>query len=765
MTSVGKPIPRVEDAKLLRGTSEFLDDVEVPGALHAVFVRSHAAHAELTGLDLEAAREAPGVVAAFGGAELGLAPLTPPIENPDAVQTPRPLLASERVRFVGEPLAVVVATSRYLAEDAAELVGIELDDLEPVVDPRRACEPGGPLLYEGSNVLYDTSFEGGLVDEAFAEAAIVVERDFRNPRYAAAPMEGRGAMAVPDGDGLLVWASSQAPHRLAEVTATLLGLEPEQVRVRCSDVGGGFGQKAHAYPEEILVAWLARKLGQPVGWVEDRSENLLTGSHARDQVLTVRAAADAEGRLLALDADVVCDTGAYGVFPHGHILEALGTPAMLPGPYKLPAYRFRSRSVATNKAPEGAYRGVGLPVSAFVHERLMDILAAEVGIDPAEIRRRNLLRSEELPHTTLTNQRYDSGDYPAALEQALERIGYEELGEWCEEARAEGRLVGVGISCYVEYSAVNSKVFQGRGMVGIPGIDGAHVEIQADGTVALWTTIPAIGQGVATTFAQLVAAELGLEPDQVEVRNADTGVATLVGTGAFASRSAIAGGGAIAAAASELRRRLQEDTAPRLGLEPGQLRVRNGRVEADLPGQQSSAAVSFAELVAEEPEERYRVSGQFDPPQIAYPYATHACLVEVDPETGGFEILRYVIVEDCGKVINPMIVEGQIHGATAQGIGGSALEQLVYGEDGQLLTASFMDYLLPTAADLPRFEIGHLEHPAPDSPGGAKGVGEGGTLAPPGALANAVSAALGRELNALPLTPEVLRQPELAPVA
>jgi carbon-monoxide dehydrogenase large subunit len=567
-------------------------------------------------------------------------------------------------------------------------------------------------------------------------------------------MECRGAIAIPDGDGVQMWASSQAPHRLAEVTADILGLPRDAVRVICPEVGGGFGQKAHAYPEEILVAWLALQLGRPVSWVEDRSENLLSASHARDQSLRIRAAVDGEGKLLALDADVVCDTGAYGVFPHGHILEALGTPAMLPGPYKLSAYRYRSRSVATNKAPEGAYRGVGLPVSAFVHERLMDIIAGEVGIDPAEIRRRNLLRAEELPHTTLTNQRYDSGDYPAALEGALEKIGYAELDGWCADARAEGRLVGVGISSYVEYTAINSKIFQGRGMVGIPGCDGARVELSEDGTPQLWTTIPAIGQGTATTFAQLLAAELGLEPDEVEVRHSDTGVGNLHGTGAFASRSAVSGGGAIAAAAAELRGRLREDAAAALGVEQDGLVVAGGRVSAADGG----ASIACVDLVRRQPPDRYRVSGSFDPPHLAYPYATHVCLVEVDAETGGLEILRYVIVEDCGKVINPLIVEGQIHGATAQGIGGTTLESLVYSEDGQLVTGSLMDYLLPTAADIPSFEIGHLEHAAPGSPGGVKGVGEGGTLAPPGALANAVSAALGEEFNSLPLAPEQLRR-------
>ena len=758
----GAPLRRREDPPLLRGEAEYIADVEAPGALHAAFVRSPAPHAELRGIDLQAALDAPGVRGAFAFSDLGLDPLTPPMENPDARTVPRPLLADDRVRFVGEPLAVVVADNPYLAEDAAELVGFELEPLGPVVDPVAACEPGGPLLFEGSNVLYDSRFEGGEVDAAFEEAAIVVEREFRNPRYSPAPMEGRGALAIPAPDGVLIWTSSQAPHRLAEVTAALLGLEPDSVRVRCSDVGGAFGQKAHAYPEEILVAWLAVRLGRPVRWIEDRAENLLAACHARDQALTIRAAADGEGRLLALDADVICDQGAYGVFPHGHILEALGTPAILPGPYKLGAYRFRSRSVATNKSPEGAYRGVGLPVSAFVHERLMDIIAGELALDPAEIRRRNLLRPEDMPHLTLTNQRYDSGDYPAALEAALDKFGYAEMREQVEAMRAEGRQVGIGISSYVEYTAINSKVFQGRGMTGIPGSDGAHLALELDGRLSLWTTMPAIGQGSDTTFAQLVAEAFATSPDEVDVHRSDTGVGQLQGTGTFASRSAVAGAGAIARAADELKERLRTDAAPLLRCRPEDLEVAAGAVRVRGA---ADAGIALAELVADRPPERYRVSSSFDPPNLAYPYATHVCLVEVDAETGGLEILRWVIVEDCGRVINPIIVEGQIHGATAQGIGGTTLEQMVYGEDGQLLTSSFMDYLLPTASDIPNFEVGHLETPAPGDHGGAKGVGEGGTLAPPGAIANAVSAALGREINQLPLAPEVLRAAALSPQA
>jgi aerobic carbon-monoxide dehydrogenase large subunit len=720
------------------------------------FLRSPAAHARIVSVDASAARALPCVLAAFTAADVPLAPLQAPIENEDAFSPPRPLLADEKVRFVGEPIAVVLAESAYAAEDAVELIGLELEPLDPVVDPVAACDPASPRLHEGaSNVLYDSRFEAGDVDRAFADAAVVIERDFRNPRYCATPIEGRGVLAAPRGDGVTLWSSSQGPHRLATIAARLLGLRESAVRVVCPDVGGAFGQKAHVYPEELLAAWSATRVRRPVRWIEDRAENLLASSHARDQRLRVRVAADADGRLLAIDADVICDTGAYGVFPHGHILEALGTPAMIPGPYRLQSYRYRARSVATNKAPEGAYRGVGLPVSAFVHERVMDVLAGELGIDRAEIRRRNLVRADDMPYVTVTNQRYDSGDYVQALERALEIAGYEGFAAEQRAARRQGRLLGLGISCYVEYTAINSRVFQGRGMVGIAGFDGAHLAVSDDGRVTVWTTMPAIGQGSETTFAQLVADELGVDADRVTIARSDTSVGTLHGTGTFASRSAVSGAGAVLQAGAEVRRRLLEDAGERLEIDPGDLEIEGGAVQ--VVGS-PSRSLSFGELVAKAGDpDRYRVSAQFDPPALAYPYATHVCVVEVDAGTGRVAILRYVIVEDCGTVINPVIVEGQIHGATAQGIGGALFEELVYGEDGQLLTASLMDYLVPTASELPAFEVDHLAIPAPDSPIGAKGVGEGGTLAPPGALANAVADALGHELNELPLRPELVR--------
>jgi carbon-monoxide dehydrogenase large subunit len=750
---IGRPLLRLEDRPLLTGSGRFIDDIVLPGMMHVRFVRSPAAHAEILALDLEAARAVPGVTGVFVAADLGLSPLHPRIENPHATSPPRPLLAERVVRFVGEPIVAIVARSPYGAEDAAGLVGLSFAPLEVVADTLEA-EAAVPLHAESSNVLLDSTLDAGEVDAAFASADVVIERSFRNPRYSAMPIEPRGVVAAPDGEGIRVWSSSQVPHILADVIAELLGLARERVRVLVPDIGGGFGQKAHAYPEEIIVAALALRLQAPIKWIEDRSENLMASSHARDQQVHVRVAADALGRLLAIDADVTCDTGAYGVYPHGHLLEALGTAAMIPGPYRLAHYRARSRSVATNKCPEGAYRGVGLPVSAFVHERIMDVLAGVVGVDRAEIRRRNLIGTDELPYTTVSHQRYDSGDYALALARALEAVDFDAFPEEQRRARSDGRLLGLGIASYVEYSGLGSAVFSGRGMVGIPGWDRAWIALDENGGATVNTTLPSMGQGLATTFAQLTAAALALEPESVRVERPDTAAGAGGGTGTFASRSAITGGGAIGVAADELIQRLLADAADQLEVAVDDLELRAGRV--GVKGSPSQE-VAYGEIVAANPA-RFRAEGMFDPERTAYPYATHVCTVEVDPETGAVTLLRYVVAEDCGRIINPQIVAGQAHGAVAQGIGGALLEAMHYDEDGQLLTASLMDYLVPTASDLIALELDHLQIPAPESPGGVKGVGEGGTLAPAAAIANAVSDALGVELNELPLTPERVRR-------
>jgi carbon-monoxide dehydrogenase large subunit len=431
---------------------------------------------------------------------------------------------------------------------------------------------------------------------------------------------------------------------------------------------------------------------------------------------------------------------------------------MIPGPYSLRNYRFRSRAVTTNKCPEGAYRGVGLPVSAFVHERVMDVLAAELGMDRAEMRRRNFVAPADLPYLSVTNQRYDSGDYALALSRALDAIGYGDFPERQSSARRDGKLLGLGIASYVEYAGMGSATFHGRGMVAIAGNDRAWMRVEPDGTIAVWTTLPAIGQGVDTTFAQMTAAALGTEPDAIRVERSDTAAGPGGGTGTFASRSAVAGGGAIAIAGRELRERLLADAAERLEVSPGDLEISGRRVAVK---GSPSRGVDLAELAALSPE-RTRAEASFDPPLPTYPYASHACIVEVDAETGAVQLLSYVVAEDCGTIVNPLIVEGQAHGAVAQGIGGTLYEAIVYDEAGQMTTASLMDYLVPTAMELPYVELDHLEIPAPDSQDGVKGVGEGGTLAPPGAIANAVSNALGVELNELPLTPERVRTAALA---
>jgi carbon-monoxide dehydrogenase large subunit len=429
---------------------------------------------------------------------------------------------------------------------------------------------------------------------------------------------------------------------------------------------------------------------------------------------------------------------------------------MIPGPYRLERYRARSRAVRTNKCPEGAYRGVGLPVSVLVHERLMDALAGELELDRAEVRRRNLIAPEELPYTSVSHHRYDSGDYALALERALQAIAYGEFPAEQRRARGQGRLIGLGIASYVEYTAIGSAVFQGRGMVGIPGVDRAWLTLDEDGKFTVTTTMPSIGQGLATTFAQLAADALGVSPSSVRVIQPDTAMGHGEGTGTFASRTAVSGGGAIRAGAEELTRRLLDAAGEQLEAAIADLELRDGYV--GVKGS-PSRQVGFGELAAARSagHGRYRVEGVFDPPTTMYPYATHTCVVEVDPESGHLTILRYAVAEDCGRIINPLVVEGQAHGAVAQGIGGALYESVVYDDQGQLLTGSLMDYLVPTAAELVGLELEHLEIPAPESPNGAKGVGEGGTLAPAAVLANAVSNALGVELNELPLTPERVR--------
>ncbi|HET8757822.1 MAG TPA: xanthine dehydrogenase family protein molybdopterin-binding subunit [Solirubrobacteraceae bacterium] len=749
--ALGARLLRVEDRPLLAGDGRFVDDVHVEGALEAAFVRSPVAHGRLVSAGVDGLLDLDGVEAVLTAADLGLGALEPPNVNPGVSPPAQPVLATGAVRFAGEPIAVIFARDRYVAEDARDAARPEIDELEPLVDPRRAIAADAPQIHEGhSNLVVDTAQEAGDVDAAFAAAGVVVERTFRTPRHSAMPIEGRGVVAVPDGRGLRIWSSSQVPHKLRLLIAELLALDPADVRVISPDVGGGFGVKAHVYPEEVVLAAAALRLGRPVKWVEDRVENLASAAHARKQEVTVRAAMSGDGELLALDVDMLCDQGAYGPYPHGVSLEALTTSGMLPGPYRLRDFRVRARTALTNTAPTGAYRGVGFVIATFVHERLMDVLAREVGLDPAEVRRRNLIRADEMPYTSATRQPYDNGDYARALETALERIGYADFAARRRAAAANGRRLGLGVACYVEPTGMNSRVFEMRGMIGIEGVDSAHVEMDGDGRLRVWTTTPSIGQGTTTTMAQLAAEALGVEPSAITIEHCDTGAAELKGTGTFASRSAASAGGAVTGACTTIRERLIEDAAGRLEAAEHDLEIVDGEVRVVGSPQ---TGVAIGELAAADPD-RYRLSTTFDPPQTVYPYATHACMVSVDEETGAVAIERYVIAEDCGRIINPVIVEGQVHGATAQGVGGALYERHDYDEDGQLRTASLLDYLVPTAVEVPALELLHLELPTDVNATGVKGVGEGGTIGSAAAVANAVSDALGREFNAFPIGPE-----------
>jgi aerobic carbon-monoxide dehydrogenase large subunit len=748
--AIGRRILRMEDRPLLTGGARFVDDIDLDGMLEAAFVRSPVAHGTLLDAGVGDLAGTAGVEAAFAAADLGLGPLVPPNANPAVSPPPQPVLAGGKVRFAGEPIAVVIAGDRYTAEDARDAAVPEIEDLEALVDPWRAIADGAVQIHEGrDNLVVDTGFDTGDVDEALDAADVVVERTLRTPRLSALPIEGRAVVAVPEDGGVLMWSSSQVPHKVRQALCEILELEPEKVRVITPDVGGGFGVKAHVYPEEVVLAAVAMRLGRPVKWVEDRAENLSASTQARKQELQIRAGMSSAGELLALDVDMVCDQGAYGAYPHGVSLEAMTTSGMLPGPYRLTNYRARVRTALTNTSPQGAYRGVGFVIAAFAHERMIEVLAREAGLDPAEVRRRNLIGVDEFPYVSATKQPYDNGDYGRALETALERIGYEDIAERKRSA-APGRRLGLGLACYVEPTGMNSHVFQMRGMIGIEGFDSAHVTAEEDGRFRVWTTTPAIGQGTATTMAQLAAEALGVDPELVTVEYSDTGAAELKGTGSFASRSAASAGGAVIAAGTTIRERLLEDAAERLEAARTDLEIADGAVRVvGSPG----ASVPVAELVAAAPD-RFRFSATFDPPQTVYPYATHACLVSVDEETGEVEVERYVVVEDCGRLINPIIVEGQVHGAVAQGLGGALYEAHDYDSEGQLRTASLLDYVVPGATEIPEVELMHLELPTPVTETGVKGVGEGGTIAPAAAIANAVGDALGTEFNSFPVRPE-----------
>jgi carbon-monoxide dehydrogenase large subunit len=660
-----------------------------------------------------------------------------------------------------------VARSRYLAEDAAELIEVEYEPRRPVVTVEDALAPDAPAIHDElpDNLYVDESKEFGSVDDQRAGAAVVVEGTFRTQRSAAAPLECRGALAEYDpGNGrFTAWVSSQIPHVARYGLAACLQVPEDRVRLICPDVGGGFGNKASLDPELVVVAALARALGRPIKWLEDRRENLLASSHGQEERVWLRLSADRDGRFRTLESDIVLNGGAYSIFPDTPLNEALNCASCIVGPYKLEHYRYRAQATVTTTCPHGPYRGVARPAANFAMERLVDILARRLGMDPIELRRRNLLKAEDFPYRTVTGLERDSGTYVEALDLAVEKLGYRDLKARQAALRGEGRLVGVGVACFAEECAVGTARRMPRKLYSIAGYDGATVRFDIHGRVAIFTSAAPSGQGHETALAQLAADELGVDPADITVRAADTEL-TPYGMGSTGSRTAVSSGGAVIVAARKLKEKLLVLGAHLLEEALDNVAIRHGAVYS-LPDPERAVSIRHLAWVAYRREGSVppgfepglEAVGFYDPPSHGVSSnSTHAVAVEIDPRTGAVKILRYVVVEDTGRMINPAIVEGQVKGGVAQGIGKALLEDVVYDREGQLLNANFADFLMPTAAEVCPIDVLHLESPSPLTLGGMKGCGESGLIGTPAAVGNAIVDALegAVEVFEIPYTPE-----------
>jgi carbon-monoxide dehydrogenase large subunit len=736
--------------------------------LAVAFLRSAHAHARLGAVDARGALAAPGVVAVLTGEEAAgrARPIRAELSAPGYKATSWPVLARVKVRFVGEPVAAVVASDRYRAEDALDRIRVRYEPLPAVTDVERSMRPDAPRLHDEltDNVLFHARFDNGQTDAAFDEAEIRFGATFRHGRSAGVPLEARGIVAEPDPatGGLTVWASTQTPHILRSGLAESLGLAESRIRVLVPDVGGGFGPKLHLFPEDVAVCLLALGLGRPVKWAETRSENLLAGAHAREHANTIEVAARRDGTILGFRATLLCDVGAYSMYPITAALEPVTSAGMIPGPYRIRGLRYDTYAVATNKCPTGAYRGVGMALATFVRERMVDMLARRLGLDSAEVGRRNFVLAHEFPYTTASGLVFDSGSPTESLERLLQVSGYDALRQG-QATRTGPTRRGIGIASYTEFTGMGAAAFRRRGMVHVPGYDAATVRVEPSGEARAFVSTVSQGQGHRTALAQVLADELGLRMEEVSIVAGDTERCP-PGSGAFASRSMVAAGGALVLAARRVREKVLAIAAHLLEAAPEDLALTQGEIAVrGVPSRRLTvrdvARVAYRPATTTLPaglEPGLEATQVYDPPPATFSNGAHLAVVDVDVETGRVEVLRHVVVEDCGRAINPMLVEGQIHGAVAQGIGDALHEELVYDSDGQPLTASLMDYHLPTAAEVPSIEIAHVETLPPVTVAGFKGMAEGGTIGAAAAVANAVAdalAPLGVEVRELPLTP------------
>jgi carbon-monoxide dehydrogenase large subunit len=767
---VGASIKRREDPKLVTGTGRYVDDISQTAVLQMHVVRSTEAHARILGIDTSRAKEADGVVAVYTGKDLKPefgAPLPVTVcFVPDKKYPNHYPIAFDKVNYVGEPVAIVVASSRAAAEDAGERIEIRYESLPPVTDLEKAIERDAPVIHEelGSNLSYDTKFAAGDIEAAFKEADVRIKQRLQQQRLIPIAVETRGVLADfrPFENKLTVYSSTQIPHFVKVFEAVILGIPESNVRVVAPEVGGGFGSKIRVYPEEILTALASKKLGRPVKWIEDRNENVKATHHGRSQIWDVEIAAKKDGTVLGVRATQWLDLGAYcsqfGTFQVLGVLVAQGA-------YRLKAFDGRAVGVFTNRTPTDAYRGAGRPEATFVIERVMDLVARETGVDPVEVRRKNFVREEDQPFTTLLGLTYDSGDYTVTLDKALEIVDYKGLRREQADKRKQGKYLGIGLSTYIEICGLGpAAVTQANTGVSLWGMSVVNVHFTGKATVIIGSSPH--GQGHETTYAQVAADVLGIPVEDIDVVHGDTAIGPM-GMDTYGSRSTALDGNAVHISAMKVQEKAKKIAAHLLEAAEGDIVYENGK--AFVKGTPSKA-VTIQEIAVATFQTNRLPKGMeggleattfFDPTNFVWPFGAHIAVVEVDAETGATRLLRYVAVDDCGTRINPMVVDGQLHGGIAQGIGQALFEEAVYDEAGQLRTGSLVDYLVPTAADLPSFELEATVTPSPVNPLGTKGIGEAGTIASSAAVINAVVDALapfGVKDVSMPATPEKVWQ-------
>ena len=741
---VGSRVKRREDPRLITGSATYVDDIDLPRMTHMAVVRSEHAHARLAGVDVSRARSMPGVLLVMTAEDVPI-PSMPGVPVDPEKAPAHPPLATEKVRHVGDPIAVVIAESRYQARDAAEVVEVSYETLPAVVDAERAIEADAPLIHDNieRNVAYYWNVQSGDVDGALARAPVTIKQKMISQRLMGVPLEARAVLADyrPGQDMLTVWCATQVPHLMRANLAALLGLPEQMLRVIAPEVGGGFGVKAELYAEDVLVILASQRLGRPVKWIESRSENFQNTVQGRGQIAEYELGADRDGRVLGLRARITADLGAYlQVFT---ALVPTFSGLMVPGIYDITNLDMQITGVFTNKTATAAYRGAGRPEATYYIERMMDILADELGIDPVEVRRRNFIKPEQFPYTTASGLTYDSADYEKTTQKCLEMLGYDELCREREQKRSQGIVTGIGVSTWTEVCGFAPSAL----MPGTGGWEYALVKVERTGKVTVHTGTSPHGQGEETSFAQVVADQFGIPIEDIVVLHGDTAVVSH-GVGTFGSRGMAVGGTAVFRAAEQVQEKAKKIAAHMmdaseedLELVGGQIRVKGSPDRAVGWGEVANVAYSAIGLPPET-EPGLEAKSYFEPPNFTFPFGTHAAVVEIERDTGAVKLVRYVAVDDCGNIINPLLVEGQIHGGLAQGIAQALTEEVVFDEDGQVLTGTLMDYAVPTADLFPRFETANTVTTTPLNPLGAKGIGEAGTIASSPTVANAVIDAL-----------------------